>query len=295
MTQAGNFLQSVQNTDWLMAPPRIVARLMQLLENERAHWQEISQIIEAEPAIASRILKLVNSPFYGLQVPINSIPQALVFLGSVAVSSIAVAVGIFSRMMLKSRPEAAEQLQRFWWHSACTAFVAKALARQIDPGLADQIFTAALLHDIGKLLMIQLALPQYKELEQRLLLGETESEAEQAIFGTTHEEAGELLAQRWYFPDSIRTVIRYHSTPQEAPRFQTQVCVVRIADLLCELWDAGIGESIQRLLLSEEPAWCILTEKFPELSGMDIATFTLNMEHHFHDAAAMLQTLISSQ
>ncbi len=293
MTQPSTFLETVQNTEWLMAPPRVVTRLMELLQSDRAHWQEIAQTIETEPAIASRILKLVNSPFYGLQVPISSIPQALVFLGSVAVTSIAAAVGIFSRMMIKSQPEAAEQLQRFWWHSACTAFVAKALARQLDPSLADQIFTAALLHDIGKLLMIQLALPQYRELEQLLLLGEPESRAERTIFGTTHEEAGDLLAQRWHFPDPIRTVISYHSTPQETPRFHTHVCVVRIADLLCELWGASLGEGVHRLLLTEQPAWRILTEKFPHLSGIDVATFTLNMEQHFHDAAALLQTLVS--
>lgn len=293
MTPLPNFLQTVQNTEWLIAPPRVVTRLMELLNSEHAHWQEVAQTIETEPAIASRILKLVNSPFYGLQVPISSIPQALVFLGSVAVTSIAAAVGIFSRMMLKSNPEAAGQLQRFWWHSACTAFVAKAFARQLDPSLADQIFTAALLHDIGKLLMIQLALPQYKELEQLLLLGEPELAAERAVFGTTHEEAGELLAERWHFPPPICTVIRYHSTPHEAPRFHTHVCVVRIADLLCELWGADLGEGIQRVLLTEQPAWHMLMEKFPELSGIDVATFTLNMEQHFHDAAALLQTLVN--
>lgn len=295
MEQQNSFLQTVATTDWLVAPPRVVAALLKFLESEHSHWQEITRIIESEPALASRILKLVNSPFYGLQVPITSIAQALVFLGSIAVTSVAMAVGIFSRMMLKSRPEAVEQLQRFWWHSACTAFVAKALARQLEPSLADQIFTAGLLHDIGKLLMIQLALEQYKELEGRLQAGETETAAEQAIFGTTHEEAGELLARRWHFPEVLQTVIRYHTHPEQAPRFQTQVCVVRIADLLCELWGAGIGEGIQRVLLTQEPAWQLLSQKFPELSSTDIAAFTLNMESHFHDAATMLQTLVATE
>jgi|LJSS01.1.fsa_nt_gb HD-like signal output (HDOD) protein len=295
MTASTPFVQALQSTDWLMAPPKVVAQLVKLLENERAHWQEISQIIETEPAIASRILKLVNSPLYGLQVPISSIPQALVFLGSIAVSSVAMAVSIFSRMMLKSQPEAAEQLQRFWWHSACTAFVAKALSRQIDPSVADQIFTAALLHDIGKLVMIQLALPQYRALEEQLAAGASERDAELELFGITHEEAGDILAQRWYFPETIRAVIRYHSTPEQAPRFQLQASIVRIADLLCELWGAGVGEGIHRLILTEEPAWRLLSERFPELSSMDIAAFTLNMENHFYDAATMLQMLIASE
>ncbi|MDW7996268.1 MAG: HDOD domain-containing protein [Bacteroidota bacterium] len=276
-----------------MAPPRVVVHLNKLLENERAHWQEVAQIIETEPAVAARILKLVNSPFYGLQVPISSIQQALVFLGSIAVTSIAVAVGIFTRMMLKSQPEAAEQLQRFWWHSACTALVAKALARQIEVSMAEQVFTAGLLHDIGKLIVIQASLLHFRELERRIQAGEAEHAAERALLGATHEEIGDVLAQRWYFPESIRAVVRYHSAPHEAPRFQTQASIVRIADLLCELWGAGIGEGIQRLLLSEEPAWRILEEKFPDLSNMDIAAFTLNMEEHFHDAATMLQTLVS--
>lgn len=295
MMESLPFLERVQATDWLMAPPKVATQLSKFLESERAHWQEIAQLIEAEPAIAARILKLVNSPFYGLQVPVTSIPQALVFLGSIAVSSIAMAVVVFSRMMLKSQPEAVEQLQRFWWHSACTAFVAKALMRSLEPSLIEQAFTAGLLHDIGKLLMIQLALPQYRELEQRLAAGEAEHDAERALFGTTHEEAGALLAQRWHFPEVLQTVIRYHSQPQEAPEFQTQAAVVRIADLLCELWGAGIGEGIQRLILAEEPAWGLLASRFPEFSSMDVAAFTLNVEQHFYDAATMLQTLVSSE
>ncbi len=295
MNQGIAFLERVQATDWLMSPPQVATQLSKFLESERAHWQEITRLIEAEPAIAARILKLVNSPFYGLQIPITSIPQALVFLGSIAVTSIAMAVVVFSRMMLKSQPEAAAQLQRFWWHSACTAFVAKALAHSIEPSLSEQVFTAGLLHDLGKLLMIQLALPQYQELEQRLGSGASEHEAELELFGTTHEEAGILLARRWHFPEVIQAVMRYHSRPHEAPEFQIHVATVRIADLLCELWGAGIGEGTQRLILTEEPAWRVLVERFPEFSSMDVAAFTLNMEQHFYDAATMLQTLITSE
>lgn len=295
MREGTSFLDQVRATDWLITPPKVAMQLSKFLESERAHWQEIAQLIEAEPAIAARILKLVNSPFYGLQVPITSIPQALVFLGSIAVSSIAMAVVLFSRMMLKSQPEAVEQLQRFWWHSACTAFVAKALMRSLEPSFVEPAFTAGLLHDIGKLLMIQLALPQYQELEHRLAAGEPEQSAERSLFGTTHEEAGLLLAHHWHFPEVIQTVIRYHSQPQQAPEFSVQVAVVRIADLLCELWGAGIGERVQRLILTEEPAWHLLGARFPEFSSMDVAAFTLNMEQHFYDAATMLQTLVASE
>lgn len=295
MGHSEGFLHTVHNTDWLIAPPVIVERLIRLLEDEHAHWQEIARVIEAEPAIASRILKLVNSPFYGLPVSISSIQQALVFLGSTAVSSVAMAVGIFSRMMLKSQPEAVEQLQRFWWHSACTAFVAKGLARYVEPALIDQIFTAGLLHDIGKLVMIQVALPRYRELEHLLQDGQEEHAAERSLFGTTHEEVGDLIASRWRFPDNIRMAIRHHSAPEQAPRSQLQVSVVRIADLLCELWGAGVGEQAQRLLLTEEPAWRILASYAPELSKVDIAAFTLNMEQHFYDAATMLKNLVASE
>jgi len=291
---AVNLAQLIEDTDWLVSPPTVVEHINTLLKHEQVHWNEIARIVEREPAVAARILRVVNSPLYGLKVPVTSIPQALVYMGTLAVTSITTAVSIFSQLLAESQPEAVPYLERFWWHSTCTAFVARALAEQLERSLADQVFTAALLHDVGKLLMIQLALPQYRELEQQILSGAPEQEAERAIMGMTHEEAGHLLAQRWKLPEPLPSVIRFHSAPQMLQRFQTQAAVTRIADLLCEVWGAGIGEGISKVVLAEEPSWKLLAEKFPELEQIDLAAFTLNLEQRFREAATMLHAMLDA-
>ena len=190
----------------------------------------------SDPVLASDLLQVANSPLFGFRSRVHNLRHAIALLGLDAVSSLAVTIAMGSYVRSgKSR----HAVQTVWAHSLATAIISQAIGRVLgEPGLS--LYTAGLVHDIGRLGMLNLEGDQYAEvlargyyeMEEALLL-------ETLLFGLTHDDAGAFLARSWGFPETICECVRFHHQAAAAEQGQT----TRVVQLACQYATAlDLGE-----------------------------------------------------
>lgn len=230
-------LDGIQRLDPL---PMTVQKLMTALEDENVRFGEIATIIEYDSAVAANILKVANSGAYGGAFQIKSVRDAVIRLG--AANLLNIILGDHITSLKPAAPMYQLTENDFWLHSAASSMAVKALIAQVRPdAIPKNAQIAALLHDIGKLLIVRylsidasgiLSLAQEKKI--------TFVEAERELLGCDHTEVGAEMARRWNFPADIANAIeRHHSLldAEHGPLIDT----VMLANLAAKSLGAGIG------------------------------------------------------
>ncbi len=216
--------------------PEITLKIIDLVEDPSSTAQDLHQIISNDPALCSRILKVVNSSFYGLPGQIASINRAIVMLGLNAVKNIAIAASL-AKLFRGGDLTPSFSAKDLWTHSNATAAACKIICGELGLGLGDEAYLAGLIHDIG--VMVEM---QY---DRNKLIETVEScnadadgvpatgmiQAEETVFGANHCDFGTALCEKWKFPATFAVVTRFHHTPGEAPsESRTIVSIVHVAD-----------------------------------------------------------------
>lgn len=187
----------------LPAMPVVAAELLSSLASEDTEVDALARRIAQDQAIAARVLRVANSPFYGLQTQVGSIRDAIVVLGFSTVRSLVLTATVVSGLPAGRCPGFSQEL--FWRHGLGVAVAARALARKLGRR-ADELFIAGLLHDIGRLAMVVVAPEDYAEVIATSRAQDcTRQEAEMSVFGYDHAAVGAALAQRWNFPPRSTT------------------------------------------------------------------------------------------
>jgi putative nucleotidyltransferase with HDIG domain len=274
--------------------PPVAARVLHLLEYENIDIRDVSRVIETDASLTLKLLRVANSPLYATRSEVNTVHQAIINLGLNRLTNIVLGVSIFSKFLLANKNLSPKLIERFWWHSSCTGMVAKSFSMKIKRFYKEYEFIGGLLHEIGKLAMLQYDSPKYMEVIN-LIENENYSDidAEIKIFEVSHVQVGEAIAKLWKLPNELTDIIAYHHTPELAPKNNELISAVRFADLLAEMWDAGFYEGLRVLDLEKSVPWQILTSKVPELKELDLEVFTFELEQDFKNSAMFLN-LISS-
>ena len=224
----------VDNINRLPSLPAIVNELIIALGDKNVSVDELAHGIERDQALSARALRVANSPFYGVRQPIATIHDAIVVLGFRAVSSLVTTAALTNFFKL---PELAWFDQSvFWHHSLGTAVCARQLARRTgrDPEIG---FTAGLLHDIGRLMLVVCCPRQYQAATQ--WRNEHDCflvDAEREIMGVTHADAGAALAKHWNFALAIRDAVAFHHAPPDSAT-ATMADLTHVADILAHAMD----------------------------------------------------------
>jgi putative nucleotidyltransferase with HDIG domain len=206
-----------------------------------------------------------------------------------------IGISIFSKFMMNSHRSVMPYIEKFWWHVACSGMVAKAFTLKTGTFYQENEFIGALLHDIGKLAMLQYDNEKYlKVIELIENQGISDLEAENQVYKCDHTQVGYAIAASWNLPMAIQDIVRYHHRPAEATNNKALVATVRCIDLLCEMWQSGFYENIPHLDLAETDAWKTLIEEVPDLADTDIAQFTFELEAEFRRSEEFLH-LISDE
>jgi putative nucleotidyltransferase with HDIG domain len=214
--------------------PEVTARIIETVEDPRSSTQQLHQIVTHDPALVTRILKVVNSAFYGLPGQVGSVERAIVLLGINAVKNIAIAasLGQLFRGVGLCDGYSAKDL---WRHCVAVGVTARELARQYRLPLADEVFLAGMIHDVGILVELQVYPEQLRTICDRSRREEAHfHEIEQDVLGMTHQQLGAALAEQWKFPRFCRLVASHHHNPQIlAEDHRIIVTLVHVADMLC--------------------------------------------------------------
>jgi len=267
----------INRVDDLPTLPMTVFKITELVNNPKSSARDLSTVITDDQVLTARMLKLVNSAFYGFPQRISTVTGAIVLLGFDAIRNLLLTTSLFDFFSngKNGYPVGREAL---WDHSLGCAVGAKVIGNYIRYDKVEELFVAGLLHDIGKIVEM-LFLPDdflkvtaRAEAEQVLLF-----EAEEEVFGFNHAEVGRLLAERWNLPSKLVGIIADHHQPEEAGPYTMEASVIHLADILCRALGRGSGGDSSMPELKSD-AWASL-----QLETRDIEPVMAEMEKEFVD------------
>jgi len=193
--------------------PKSVHRVIQLTNDVNCAPKDLVQVIEYDPVITIKLLKLVNSAYFALTRSVSSVRHAVVYLGLNTVKNLALSIATVSSLPRKSSAEF--DINKFLLHSLTTASIAQRLAKDyLKRSDGGDFFVAGLLHDFGKVVLVQF-MPE--EFGRAIIMAREENinlhDAEMKIIGANHTEIGAMLAEKWELPEDLILCIRNHHTP----------------------------------------------------------------------------------
>ncbi|HOJ33121.1 MAG TPA: HDOD domain-containing protein [Candidatus Hydrogenedentes bacterium] len=241
----------------LPALPSVVTEVMHLTEDPGVDVNDLCKVIQKDPALAAKILRVSNSPYYGMRQYVGTLKLALVILGVREVRNLILGISVVETL----RDDRAEALlgDAFWKHSMHAASFARKLSGRFKLVMQGEAFVSGLLHDIGKIAFVRYARQQYGSVF-RCSGGASEPlcRLEKETFGFTHAELGAALGFRWNFPQTLTDAIYFHHPARDmylADAKDPQLAaVVRLANRLARVDKKSAVEEKTRGI--EEPeAW----------------------------------------
>lgn len=211
--------------------PTAVAKVLDETNRSEPDMHKIDEIVSGDQALASKVLRIVNSAYYGLSRQVTSVNQAVLILGIQQIRTITLSVGSISAFTSRG-PVDAEGMRRFWQHSFATAAACTALCSKlnVDRKTSDEIATIGILHDVGRMFFFCNFKPNYQKLVNKALQAGTTYEFEENEFlGDTHAGIGAIVADKWELPDKIVDGIRMHEGPFNAET-PLPVAILAVAD-----------------------------------------------------------------
>ncbi len=237
----------ISEIDSLPPVPSVYAELSEITRDaENVSAEEVTRVINQDPAIAAKILQIANSAYFGQQREVATVSNAVVVLGMGMVENLVLATSVFQTF--ESEANSGLEQEGFWKHCLACGMAASLLERKItkDRERAEVAMLAGTLHDLGKLVLVQYMPERYAEVvsmarARRMMLCDEEEE----MLGTTHAAIGGYLAEWWNLPSKISQALSYHHEPQESAGDTRLTAFVHLADVIvhrAQIGSSGCGK-----------------------------------------------------
>ena len=261
----------VESINTLPTVPAVLKRLSAIIEKPRITIVEISAFISNDPALTTKVLKMVNSAIYGFPGRIASVSHATMLLGLNVIKGLLLGVSVVELMQ--------KTMSGLYEHSLACAIASRVIAQKKNMKEPEEISVAGLLHDIGKVILVlefaklyEAAMKEAKD--QKLSIFESEMNQ----FGATHADAGGWLAEKWRFPPNLIEVIAFHHRPALAKNAPLETAIVHVADLLVRA--RGFGFAGEDFVPEVNP----VAYELLKLSDQDIRDVLRQMEDNMESA-----------
>ncbi len=211
--------------------PHVVTRLSKLLADSNSTIKEFEEVIKMDPILVVRLLRLVNSPFYGLAQKVDSISRAVAFIGMKNLHNLAVTDAL-KNIFKEKQAQAVFSRKRLWMHCAAVSICSKMVAERIFGINGDDAYLCGILHDFGIIVEEQVKPEEFFQTCASSRSATEMIDQERHFLGTDHCEIGHLLALEWSMPPAIQEAIRDHHTLFEAIRPESITGIIQIAEYL---------------------------------------------------------------
>lgn len=235
--------------------PTTVAKVMEICNNPKTSPIDLDKVISLDPVLMGKVLKLINSAYYGLQNQVTSLVRAIIMLGVNTVKNLALSTAILDKLVDKSGFRALN-MEGFWRHSLCVGVVAKMIARKkgVPAQRLDEFFAAGLLHDIGKIPLNNALAEEYVK---AMALADRERIpihlAEKRSIDIDHAETGSMIADAWHLDGPIADAIRFHHDALQYEGKNTDIVLaVAVADYYASREGIGFSGCLYPEKLSPE-------------------------------------------
>ncbi|MCA8954144.1 MAG: HDOD domain-containing protein [Planctomycetes bacterium] len=258
----------LHKSDLIPPLPDLVVRLLAILNKQETEPHDLEELMQNDQVLVAKMLAMVNSPFYGLSRSIVSIREAVMVLGFRGVRSLVLATST-ARFLQRDYTIYGHSEKGLWLHAASVATGAKVIARSAGSSaeVAEQLFVAGLLHDIGKLLLS----PYLAERQFALQPDEDLEAAERRLIGLDHTEAGALVVAKWNLASEIQEIIKGHHGDAACAAPSRSVAIVRLADAIAHQRSLGYlpgkapvvdtHASDLEVLAFDDDRWTVLSEE----------------------------------
>jgi len=239
----------------LVSLPEIAVQVNAMVEDPRYSATDIGHTINQDPSLTTRLLRIANSPFFGLSTRVATVSRAVTVVGSKQLRDLVIATS--TMRAFRAIPNQLITLEDFWYHGLYCAIAARTLAQHRHLPHADSLFTAGLLHDIGQLIIFN-RLPDQASDALRLSMEDPHAmdmyQAEHEVLGFDHAQVGGLLLRHWRLPALLEECVTHHHTPTQAQRFPVEVAIVHIANVIAVLAEIN-STNLEDVPLIQNAAW----------------------------------------
>jgi len=220
--------------------PGTAVKLLAMIDDPAMRVSQIEEILRHDPGLTANVLRLANSAYFGIPSKVGSIKQAVILLGLKRLIQMVIAACV-SAIMDKPVPGYDLPPGELWRHSIAVSVAAEGLVKELKVDAAEEIFTAALLHDVGKLVLGKFVKDDFEQIETAVSQGIAFETAETIVLGTNHADTGAQILTNWSLPVEIVNAVRWHHAPENADRISTMLDIVHVANFMSMMIGIGVG------------------------------------------------------
>lgn len=283
---------AIKNCPRLPSLGSINSALRELLSADQRYTSQISEVIRRDPSLTARLLRLVNSVYFGMSTPVNSIEEAVFYLGVRQIRQLAMVTPVIEDFQ-KLAGNAPFKWREFWQHCIGVAIMTREVISTLEAPADEADYVAGLVHDVGKIVMAAGFPKHFTEIHRRA--EETRADLTQLeleILGISHSELGGLYLKNHSLPEVMVEAASFHHHPEQASRYTNIVSAIQIADLLVR--HAGIGYSGQHMEVTSDECmqasgWTLL---FPNKSEAEAAIAKASLKRALERLPTLLEGLV---
>ena len=276
----------IKNVRYLPPAPRVVPDLMKLLNQENVDSSRVVRMVSLDPSLTANVLRLCNSAYFAAATPTTDLQEAVTRLGFRQVYQLVTAATGAKLLTTPSKGYGMDPGE-LWKHSVAAAIAAQLMARKLHED-ENQVFTAALLHDIGKVILSQAVEDSYDKIFREAEIHQISIlECEKKVLGVNHAEVGGRLLEKWKFPNNVIAAVAHHHSPRGARQHERLASFVYLGNMIAYFMGHGFGhiafamrgreEALSILGLAPESVPQFMMETFEQMNVID-ALFSLTAE-----------------
>lgn len=223
--------------------PEIFIMISELVHDPTSSFSDIAKVVNLDPALSARLLKIVNSSFYSFPSNIETVTHAISIIGTEQLHDLALATTIISTF--KNIPDKILNMNLFWRHSLGVAIISRNLAIHCRETNPERFYLAGMLHDIGRLIILENLPDESKEIfERHKEIGGLLWQIEREVLGFDHADVGAALARAWKLPLSLEEIIGNHHNPTRSKRYPLETAIIHLGDIIAKAMELGSSGDI---------------------------------------------------
>jgi HD-like signal output (HDOD) protein len=227
----------IEQSPKISSLPTIFYQINEAVEDPECSFVEIGEIISGDPSLAARLLRIVNSSFFGFPSKIETISHAVTIVGMAQLHDLALATTVVNQF--KGIPKESLNMEKFWLHSVATGLAARIIAVYRREPNADRFYLMGMLHDLGRLVLFLNIPDQMQKIMNCYEEGGLLHDAENKVLGADHAAVVGMLLEMWKLPEMLQDAVAYHHSPSQSPRYPTAASIVHVADIIAHGMELG--------------------------------------------------------
>jgi putative nucleotidyltransferase with HDIG domain len=270
--------------------PKVLTQILAMADDPKVEIEHVADAILKDKVLTARMIRMVNSAFWGIRREIVSIREAIVYLGLEQVKNIVTTVSLFNVFHSKN-PNF--RVASIWEHGLGCAMFSRRIAEIIGFKDTEKAYLGGLMHDIGEVILSQFSIEEFNKVVDLVKSDHVSfHDAENQVMGISHADFGDWFREHWGFSEELAEVISTHHNPERAQINPDLVSIVVLANLFCNL--RGLDYHYAYLLqvsFHDEYAWQELAKKSPILNNVDMVRFTLDLDGMVEEVKTLVKAV----